>query len=347
VRAWFAVSAAVLAIAALPGTLEAQGGRDLGSPAPPGSRVTPADEARLEGVEAPPPSAPVEPPPTAPPTAYEGVEVPPPPGTGIRYPGAEGSREMQTDSGVRIASGTATRLRALDSAFQVLAARGGGGSWVGGIVSILGGALSLTLGVVYDLQAGHFGATISPYLYIYGGAGAVRGILELALMSNPSVPAITFAQMPMRSMDEVEERLEYGESQLEALAERSLVQRVLDGSISIATGLAFVPFFVSIATAPGFDAENILLWVGVAGAAVSAISGVITLISTSEAERRWSAYVELRDRLAARGEPVEEPAAAADEAAVEDEELSSSGLELSPLLSGGPQGGAVGVHGRF
>lgn len=244
-------------------------------------------------------------PPEEVPGAYEEVTVPPPPGTepGIRYPGVEPrQRALEAEAGVRIPSGIATRLRALDSDFQVLSLRGG--SVVGGVISMLAGGLSVALGVVSDVTSGSFGSGMSPYLYVYGGSGLVRGVLELALMTNASGPAITFAHMPMTSMEEVQARLDYGERELATLAERSMISRILDGSLSVATGLAIVPImFAGNSGGDPFSDERLpFSIIAIATASISTISGVITLVSTTEAERRWSAYQELRDRLAARGD---------------------------------------------
>lgn len=294
------------ACAALPEGALAQASQ-LGSPVAPGTPVTRPDGTTVAEPPAPAPPSTATPATTAPPEqvpgAYEDVTVPPPPGSapGIRYPGVEPrQRALQTDSGVRIPSGIATRLRALDSDFQVLSLRGS--SVVGGVISMLAGGLSVALGIVNDVTLGDFGAGMSPYLYVYGGSGLVRGILELALMTNASGPAITFAHMPMTTMDEVQARLDYGERELSTLAERSMISRILDGSLSIATGLAIIPIMFIGNDSP-FDEANLpFAIIAIATASISTISGVITLIQTTEAERRWSAYQELRDRLAARGD---------------------------------------------
>lgn len=336
----------MLASVAVPCRLEAQsrdGARQLGSPV--------GDDTAWEGAGA------IPPPPggaATPPTSYEAVDVPPPPGSepGIRYPGAPGAaqraRALETDSGVRIPSGIATRLRALDSDFQVLAARGGG-SIVDGILSILTGGLSITIGILLVNEPGGVGGlNISPYLFTYGGASAVRGILSLVLMTNPSGPAITYAHMPMTSMEEVRARLEYGERELAGLADRSRLSRILDGSLNVATGLAIIPIYLG---PNNFEIVSTFDWFVLIGAGISAISGVITLLSSTEAERRWSAYEELRDRLEARGETTASRAADPDQARDEDElserELRGDGARVAPLAAGAGGGALLGIQGAF
>ncbi|MDQ3035349.1 MAG: hypothetical protein M3Y87_23295 [Myxococcota bacterium] len=278
------------------------------------------------------------------------MEVPAPPGSeaGVRYPGQAPSRArpaMTTDAGVRIPSGMATRLRALDSDFQVLAARGGG-SIVDGILGILTGGLSITVGILLiNEPAGAGGLNMSPYLFTYGGASAVRGILSLVLMTNPSGPAIAFAHMPMTTMDEVRARLDYGERELAGLADRSRISRILDGSLNVAVGLAIIPIYLG---PNNFEIRATFDWFVLIGAGISAISGVITLLSSTEAERRWSAYEELRDRLEARGEDTRgrEPEAARDEDELSLRE-SAPGATILPMAGGFQGGGIVGVQGSF
>lgn len=314
-----------------PPTIEAQA-RELGSPTgqPSGARAAP------EAAPAPPEAAPAPPP-----TSYEGVDVPPPPGSeppGIRYPGQERPRPrvMTTDAGVRIPSGIATRLRALDSDFQVLAARGGG-SLVDGILGILTGGLAVTLGILLlDEPSSAGGLNMSPYLFTYGAASVARGILSLVLMTNPSGSAIAYSHMPMTNMHEVRARLEYGERELASLADRSRLSRILDGSLNVAVGLAIIPIYLG---PNNFEIVNTFDWFVLIGAGISAISGVITLLSSTEAERRWSAYEELRDRLAARGEDTRE--------AGESQPSSSRGPRIAPMATGYQGGGILGVEGSF
>jgi hypothetical protein len=255
---------------------------------------------------------------------------------------------MTTDAGVRIPSGMATRLRALDSDFQVLAARGGG-SIVDGILGILTGGLSITLGILL-LNEPAIEVNMSPYLFTYGGASAVRGILSLVLMTNPSGAAIAFAHMPMTNMDEVRARLDYGERELANLADQSRLSRLLDGSINVAVGLAIIPIYLG---PNNFEIVNTFDWFVLIGAGISAISGVITLLSSTEAERRWSAYAELRDRLEARGEDTRgdpraaDPEAARDEDEAADQEESASEPRIAPMASGYQGGGILGIEGSF
>ena len=331
---------AVLAIPASAGAQE--GGGDLSSPPPPegATPVAPPDTAAPEEPGPDVGGAPVEDAyaseqPVTPPTGQ--VPLPPsdaPEGyddrTGRRapsgrYPSSRGQAAL--DEGVRIPSRIATRLRVLDADFQTLSARGGG-SLVDGILSIVTGGLSITLGIVVDDDF------LSPYLYTYGGAGVARGIIDIALTPDPSQSAITFAHMPMGNMGEVRARLLYGEEELESLADRMRLARILDASINIAAGVAIVPIYLE---PNDFEIDAFGAFVMI-GAGISVVSGLIGLLSASEAERRWDAYAELRARIGGDDDVVVE---------TEAEAGSTEGPRLSYGAAPLPGGGAFTLVGAF
>lgn len=226
------------------------------------------------------------------------LDVPAPPGASgevpdVRYPvpTPAGVAEAADDDepSIRISSRITTRLRALDANLRALA-QGGGANVVNAVLSMLTGGLAITLGALRDTPAD----PMSIYLYVYGGSSAVRGVLSLVLAPDASDAAITYQHMPMTTVTQVEERLEYGERELRSLADRALIARVLDASINMAAGVAVVPIYLANTN---FTIVSPLDYFILIGAGVSIISGVITLASTSSEERRWSAYARLRDRL--------------------------------------------------
>lgn len=264
--------------------------------------------------------------------AAEDEPIPPPPGAyearssdgdvRLAEPGFSApnqSRIPEPASSLRIPSSIGTRLRSLDADLQVLAVRGGG-SVVDGILAIAMGATSVGVAIFMDVSGSGGGSPIAPYLYVYGGSGIVRGILDFIFMPNPSAAAIAFTHMPMTSPREVHARLRFGERQLESLAQTSEIARILDGVLSIGTGLAVVPVYLG---PNNFRVENAFDYFVLVGAAVSVTTGAITLLTSTEAERRWSAYRELRERLLGteRG--------AADEAELERAAMESAALEGS------------------
>jgi len=186
---------------------------------------------------------------------------------------------------------------------------------------------------------------ITPYLYLYGGSGIVRGILDFIFIPNPSGAAITYAHMPMGTLGEVRVRLRYGEHELESLAQTAEIARILDGALSIGTGLAVIPVYLG---PNNFRVDRALDYFVRLGAAVSATTGVITLFTTNEAERRWGAYRELRDRLLATEQGAADDAElerATEELAAFQREAAES--ELRPVVAGTPGGVFAGATGTF
>ncbi len=245
---------------------------------------------------------------------------------------------------LRLRSSVATRMRALSADLQVLSLRGDG-SVVDGVLALVMGATTIGIGIAIDLSGSSPGPSLTPYLYVYGSAGILRGILDFAFMQSPSSAAVAFTHMPMADLADVRARLRFGEHALESLASNAELSRILDGSLSIATGLAVVPIYLG---PTNFTFTSAFDYFVLIGAAVSVTTGTITLFSTNESERRWAAYRELRDRLLATEQ------GAADEAeleqaarALEAFRTSPAGSELRPILAAGPSGLFAGASGTF
>ena len=210
--------------------------------------------------------------------------VPPPPGGYPREPGTP-SVDLRTRA----------RLNALDATWQVLGARGGP-NWFGGIVGILGGGLEIALGAIFlEVDSGGAGELIAPYFITLGVTTVVRSALvDLILAPDPRPTAIRYATMPAGTPEEAEARLEFGERELAALAEYSMIVRIVDASLSIAGALAVIPAYL----APNdWMLRHELEALVFLGPAVSLIFAIVTLASPSAAEQRWDAYRQMRDRL--------------------------------------------------
>jgi hypothetical protein len=238
--------------------------------------------------DTPPPAPAPAPAPSAPspgPYELEGDANP-------HYPGAVTAErdDETTDEGVRIPSRISARLRVLDRDYTALSV-GGSSGVVDGILSIVMGGISIALGAVVPDTANDY----ATYLYIFGAGGVAHGIVELLVTPDPVDPALIFAHMPMRDVEEVKARLRYGEESLEKLADRASLSRILEGSIDIATGVAFIPFYLGPRDyALTGDYLDIVM---MTAALIRVVTGVATLIIRSEPERRWSAYSDLRDEL--------------------------------------------------
>lgn len=296
---------------------------DAGVSPPADAPPTSAPPADTSPSGAPPPSAIPAPPSdelAAPPGAYR-LQGDPTPHYPRAAPADVDGADATTDQGVRIPPRVLARLRALDRDYTALSVRGSSGI-VDGILSIVTGGLSIAIGAVLPDAANGY----ATYLYVFGAGNVAHGIVNLFISPDPVDPALIFAHMPMGSVSEVKARLRFGEQSLEGLADSARLGRILEGSLDIATGVAFVPFYL----APrDYKLDGGILDIVVLTAAlIRVISGVATLVVRSEIERRWSAYEALRAELRLQRES---------RRAVHAE------LGASPL----PGGGAVTLSGSF
>lgn len=265
----------------------------------------------------------VPPPPSVP-------EVPAPPASDLSrpfpvQPAPQASGPIAPSEHVfRIPARILTRLHALDRDMTSLSIRPDT-HVVDGILSMVTGGASIAFGALYGGSASTNNA-MSTYLYIYGTGSIGRGLLQLTLTPTIGDDAITYGHMPMTSVAEVRDRLAFGEMALESLANRSRTARIFDASISMATGLAFIPFYLG---PRDFKFVDFLDYFVLIAASVSVVSGVITLLTRSDAERRWAGYVELREGLRQQRQDERSHARAA--------------LSAMPL----PGGAAIGISGSF
>lgn len=205
---------------------------------------------------------------------------------GPRYPSVREGGEVDAPVGSQLPSRLATRLRVLSTDLTALSGRGGN-HIVDGVLSSLSGVLSIALG----FKEPH---PLDTYLFLWGSANIGRGIIDLALTPSAATPAVTYAHMPSGTLDEARVRLTFGEQALERLATRTRLARILDSSINIAVGVAVVPIFLG---PNDFAIEDPLDYFVLIGSGISVVSGLINLTTRSAAERRWTAYRDLRERL--------------------------------------------------
>lgn len=273
--------------------------------------------------------APVQPRPAEPPTPPAPTEydegfgeqaVPAPPGGGYQLqPGVQ-------PGATPIDRRTRVLLGALDATWQVLGARGGP-NWFGGIVGILGGGLQIGLGAVFlEIDPMGAGGFISPYLITLGVTTVVRStLIDLILAPDPRPTAIRYATMSSDTPEDAQARLEFGERELEALAEYSMIVRIIDASLSLAGALAVIPAYLVPRDWMLVSELEALVFLG---PAISTIFAIVTLASPSPAEQRWGAYAQMRETLdSERG----------------------GGVALSPGFSIDPRGGGgfATLTGRF
>lgn len=236
------------------------------------------------------------------PAAPGSYAVPPPPAP--RYPAApnlnpsvapETNPESEAIAQLRIPADVATRLRVLSADLNTLAARGGG-SITDGVFSIVTGGVLIGLGVVFSSQNDL--GFLAPQFYVFGSVSVGRGLIDVLVVPDPSDVMLEYGHMPMTSVDEVKARLRFGETGLEDLAYRSRLARLLDGGLNLGAGATLIGLTLSANDSDNPNPNRTAsLIMGVLGATTLGLSGAVSLLSSSDAERRWEAYSGLRDRL--------------------------------------------------
>ena len=160
-----------------------------------------------------------------------------------------------------------------------------------GSLGIAAGGAFIVVGVLIDSPL------VTSMLAVTGGASVGRGLLALTVLPNASGPAARFNAMPMGDAGQIAARIAYGERALDELARRSRRARLLDGSLSIAAGAAYIPTYLLLRARDtpryrfGDDAVD---YIAVGLSAVSAASGILTLVRPSAAERRKHSYERMR-----------------------------------------------------
>jgi len=212
------------------------------------------------------------------------------------------------------------RLRALDATWSVLGAQGV--NYTNSVLSLVLGAAQVVIGGVL-LEVGGSFELFAPIFMVTGGVQVARTVVvDFILRPNPQPIGLQYMGMASGTREQQLARLRYGEAQLESLAEQSEVLRYVDSGINIAGAGALVGAYFAVRdSSRDFDPIELIFFIG---PGVGAVIAVINLFSLSNAERRWDAYREMRERMG--GDLV----------------------EITPILQIDPRGGGfAGLQGRF
>jgi hypothetical protein len=306
----------------------------------PASRLGDPRTGTPSATQPPPPAPSRSGTPTAPRYDVDAEQVPLPPGYRERGPRAGEEVEERGGPDDEPASTTEVRnrIRALDATWATLGLSGGPN--VGSaILSLVGGGIQIGLGALV-LELGPPASDFAPYFFVLGGTSILRTVLvEFVLRPDPRGAAIEYQNMPDATRAQAVARMRYGEQQLRGIAEQSMIMRMVDGGLNIASGLAVIPAYLVPRNFELVDFE----WLVLIGPAFAVVSGIITLASPTAAERRWEAYDAMRRRLEAqRGRG---------RATLELEELrmpTADGPSVGASLSVDPNGGGMAfLSGTF
>ena len=241
--------------------------------------------------------------------------APPTYGSDVPEPPSYGSPAVSVGD-----SHLADRLRVLDASWGVLGAQGL--NYTNSVLSLIVGAAQVVIGGVM-LEVGPPWDSVAPIFMVTGGVQVARTIIvDFILRPNPQPIAFQYAGMPNGTRAQRLARLRYGEEQLQSLAEQSAVLRYVDSGINVAGAGALVGAYFGLRpSGRDFDPIELIFFIG---PAVSLVIAVINLFTPSNAERRWDAYSQMRERMG--GDLV----------------------EITPMIQVDPRGGGLaGLNGRF
>ncbi len=190
----------------------------------------------------------------------------------------------------RLSPGEEARLRVLLNDLRLLSLQSGH-TTVDGIVSMASGALFLGIGLaVSDLQD-------VEYLYLWGGGMMALGLAELLLAPDPEEAAVALDHMPAASEEQARARLHFAEARFEEVADRSRWMRITNSLVTLGLSVAVVPMVL----APrDYESSASFPYLFVIGSALGFVQALVTLLTPSQAEKRWNAYLDLRRRLTER-----------------------------------------------
>lgn len=246
------------------------------------------------------------------PAGYEDADIPPAPGASYGVTTSDGDDSRLAD-----------RMRALDASWAVLGSQGL--NYTSAVLSLVLGAAQVVIGGVL-LEVGGGFDLFAPVFITMGSIQVARAIVvDFILRPNPQPTAIRYASMPGGTRAQRLARLRYGEEQLESLAEQSAIIRYVDSGITLAGAAVLVGAYFAIredSIGGDFQPYELLFFIG---PAVSVVVSLINLFTPSNAERRWDAYRQMRERTGG-----------------------DLAVELTPTIGIDPNGGAfAGVTGRF
>src|SRR5690606_30167514 len=206
--------------------------------------------------------------------------VPPPPGARGVPPGPRGYgeprwEEEEPDDGGPPRLELDQRLRVPDATWATLGSQGGP-DVANAIRSILSGGIEIALGALFLELSPDAGEVMAPFFITLGATTIVRTILtEFVLRPDPRGPALEYQHMTNGTRAQRLRRLEYGERQLAALAERSLIMRVVDGGLNIGAAIAVATIYLA---ARGDAIQPLEAFIFI-GPAISLVTGIVTLAS--------------------------------------------------------------------
>lgn len=178
-------------------------------------------------------------------------------------------------------------LQFLRSSFSVLAQRESNPVLDGVMQTLIGG---LMIGIGAGVEGLH--QPTRNYYYILGASQLARAGLSFGIRPDSRGAFTAFDAMPESTAELADRKIAFGAAQLNKLARQHRARRLIGNSISIAAGIAPLPFLFRDGLGI-YSGWQILV---IATATIDIVSGIVGLAIASPAEKRERAYQELREK---------------------------------------------------
>lgn len=214
------------------------------------------------------------------------VELPPPPAIAPEAIPEAPSDLIPPLLSYADASGRSVELQFLRSTFAYLAQRESNPILDGVMQTLVGG---LMIGIGAGINGLH--QPTRNYYYILGASQLARATLSFGIRPDARSAFTQFDTMAENTPDTADQKIAFGSAQLAKLARQHRARRLLGNTISIAAGVAPLPFLFRDGLGV-YSGWQILV---IATATIDIVSGIVGLAIASPAEKRHRAWVELRE----------------------------------------------------
>lgn len=165
---------------------------------------------------------------------------------------------------------------------------------VNGAVQTGIGAAFITTGV---FLRGEFARSL---MFVLGAGTLAHGLVQLLLVEDATTAAQSYAELPMFTADQVRARIRFGEQSLARLARGGRRARIVDGVVTMVVASSYVPIVWAFQRRddPSYRfGDSASDYVGVTLSAINFVTGLVTALVRSEAERRYDRYRDMHARF--------------------------------------------------
>lgn len=166
---------------------------------------------------------------------------------------------------------------------------------------VVNGAIQTAIGAAFVTTGVFLRGEFARSLMLVLGAGTLaRGLVQLLLVEDATPAARSYAALPMFTAEQVRERIRFGEQSLSRLALAGRRTRIVDGVVTMSVASSYVPLLWGFQRRedPSYRfGDSATDYVGITLSTINFVTGLVTALVRSDAERRYDRYRELRARF--------------------------------------------------